>query len=104
MFLARDGGRVIGFASTKRISEDSVELSGIMVLQSHGGLGVGTALVERATVAADADGYGMMVVKTETTNSSAQAFYESQDFAVVGSETERVDDMDVDLVCLSRVL
>lgn len=104
MFLAREDDRVIGFASTRRISEDSVELSGIIVLRSHGGQGVGTALLENTIAAATADGYGTMLVETETTNSRAQAFYENSGFAVDGAGTERVDDADVELLRLSRVL
>lgn len=104
MFLAWDGNRVIAFASTRGISEDAVELSGIIVLRSHGGMGVGTALVESAIAAAEADRHRMMLVKTEATNRRAQAFYENRGFSVVGTETERVDDVEIDLLCLSRVV
>lgn len=104
MFLAWDGDRVVGFSSTRRISPDSVELSGIIVLQSHGGLGIGTALVEAAMAAAKEDSHQVMIVKTETTNSRARGFYESRGFRVVGVETEQVDDVDVEVSRLSRAL
>lgn len=104
MFLAWDDDRVVGFSSTKRTSEDTVELSGIVVLQSHSGQGIGTALVENAMAAARVDGHRVMIVKTETTNDRARAFYENRGFQVVGVEKEQVDDVPVEVVRLSRAL
>lgn len=102
MFLARDVDRVVGFSSTRRVSEDLVELSGIIVLRSHGGLGIGRALIDSATAAAKKDGYRTMVVKTETTNARAQALYESSGFEVEGTETELEDGVPIGLLRLSR--
>lgn len=104
MFLAWADGRVVGFSSTRTASDDSVELSGIIVLDSHSGLGIGTALVEEAMAAARVDGHRLVIVKTETTNTRATRFYESRGFTAVGTEIEHVDDVDVQVVRLQRAL
>lgn len=102
MFLAWEADRVVGFASTGRISDEAVELSGIIVLRCVAGQGIGTALVEAAMATSSRDGYSEMVVKTETTNSRAQVFYQDRGFDVVGVETEYVDDIPVEVLRLSR--
>lgn len=74
IFLARDGDRVAGFSSTRRASEEEVELSGIIVLRSFEGLGIGTGLIEASIGVAKHDGHRVMIVKTETTNTRARRF------------------------------
>lgn len=104
IFLVRDGDRVVGFSSTRRASEEEVELSGIIVLRSFEGLGIGTGLIESAVAVAQNDGYGVMIVKTETTNVRARSFHELSGFRVVGTATEHVDDAAVGVSVLSRPL
>jgi ribosomal protein S18 acetylase RimI-like enzyme len=104
MFLAWHARRVVGFAATKRICDDSVELSGIIVLESQAGLGIGTALVEAGMAAARQDGYREMIVKTETTNARARTFYERTGFHAVGVESEQVGADLVEVSRLSRLL
>jgi len=104
MYLAWEADRVVGFASTRRHTEDSVELSGIIVLQSHEGLGIGTALVEAAIGAARHEGYSTMFVRTETTNHRARTFYERRGFHVLCAETELVDESPVEVTRLSRTI
>jgi ribosomal protein S18 acetylase RimI-like enzyme len=104
MFLAWESDGVVGFSATRRIDEASVELAGIIVLESRAGLGIGTALVDLAMAGARDEGYRHMVVKTETTNDRARAFYEARGFAVGGVETEHVDDVAVEVWRLSRPL
>ncbi|MGD2042162.1 MAG: GNAT family N-acetyltransferase [Acidimicrobiia bacterium] len=102
LFLAWDDDRVVGFAATRRIDPDRMELSGIIVLESRTGQGVGTALVDSAISAARALGYDEMIVKTETDNHRARSFYESRGFALSGVETEHVDDLAVEVWRLVR--
>ena len=104
MFLAWEEGRVVGFSATRGINENSVELSGIIVFRSRAGRGIGSALVESAMAAARGYGHQEMIVKTETTNHGARAFYENQGFRIVGVETEDIDDIHVEVSVLSRPL
>jgi len=104
MFLAWEEDRVVGFSATRSTDESSVELSGIIVFRSRAGRGIGSALVESAVAAARGDGHREMIVKTETTNHRARAFYENQGFQTVGVETEDVDDVPVEVWVLSRPL
>ncbi|MEE8331256.1 MAG: GNAT family N-acetyltransferase [Acidimicrobiia bacterium] len=102
MFLAWEGGRVVGFAATKRIDAATVELAGIIVLQTMAGGGVGTRLVEEALNSARGEGYRKMIVRTETTNERARAFYERRGFIGTGSTTEQVEGTAVEVWELAR--
>jgi GNAT superfamily N-acetyltransferase len=104
MFLARQGGRVVGFSATKRIDDVTVELAGVVVLQSIVGRGIGTPLVERAVQVARHEGYLRMVVRTETTNDRALRFYQTRGFTLTGSMTELVEDEPVEVWELARDL
>ena len=104
MFLAWEEDRVVGFSATRGMDQSSVELSGIIVFRSRAGRGIGSTLVESAMAAARGDGHREMIVKTETTNHRAKAFYENQGFRTVGVETEDVDDVPVEVWVLSRPL
>lgn len=97
MFLARQGGRVVGFSATKRIDDVTAELAGVVVLQSIVGRGIGTPLVERAVQVAADDGCVRMVVRTETTNDRALRFYQARGFTLTGSMTELVEDEPVEV-------
>jgi ribosomal protein S18 acetylase RimI-like enzyme len=104
MFLVREDGRVVGFAATKRIDPETVELAGIIVLPSCAGRGVGTALVDEALGRAKDERYRTMIVRTETTNHSARAFYEARGFVLGRIAVEQVDDISVEVWELSRDL
>lgn len=104
LFLAWDDDLVVGFSATRRKTEGSVELSGIIVSRSRAGLGIGSALIEIAMVVARKDGYRNMIVKTETTNDRAHAFYENHGFQTIAVETEDVDGVPVEVSVLSRLL
>jgi hypothetical protein len=45
VFIALNDGRVVGFSSNRRVSDELVELSGIIVLESMTGSGVGSSLL-----------------------------------------------------------
>ena len=104
MFLAWDHDRVIGFSANKRVDDTSVELAGIIVLPTAAGRGVGTALVAAAMASARNDRYRVMVVRTETTNDRARAFYEARGFVVGGATTEHVEDSSVEVWELTQNL
>ncbi len=104
MFLAWEDERVVGFAATKRVDADTVELAGVIVIQAMSGRGAGTSLVEAAVGAASAEGYRSMIVRTETVNDRAKAFYEARNFAVKGSDFEYVEGATVEVWELTRDL
>lgn len=104
MFLAWEDQRVVGFAATKRIDADTVELAGIIVLEDASGMGVGTQLVEGAVLAAGNEGYRTMIVRTEIGNLRAQTFYEGLMFTLVGRGVEHVEGSGVEVWELTRTI
>ena len=104
MFLAWEDDQVVGFAAMMRIDIDTVELAGIIVLPSHAGRGVGTVLVEAALQGAKTESYRSMIVRTETTNDIARAFYEARGFVLERDAVEHLDDISVEVWELSRDL
>lgn len=97
VFLAREGDRMIGFAATRVMGEDAVELAGIIVAPSAEGRGVGAALVEAARRRAVTKGHSTMIVRTETSNERALAFYRHLGFTPVRTTVEDVDGQAVDV-------
>jgi GNAT superfamily N-acetyltransferase len=71
--LAWENESVIGFATTKRVDANTVDLAGIVVLRAVSGRGVGPTLVDEAFGSMRGEGYGRMMVWTETTNDRARA-------------------------------
>jgi len=102
MFLAWEAEQVVGFAATKRIASATVELTGIIVLETVSGGGVGSTLVEEALGSARGEGYRKMIVRTETTNDRARGFYERLGFTLTGSSTEQVEGNAVEVWELTR--
>lgn len=97
VFLAREGDRVVGFAATRVLGEEAVELAGIIVAPSAEGRGVGAALVEAARRRAVANGHSTMIVRTETSNERALAFYRHRGFTPVRTTVENVEGLAVDV-------
>jgi ribosomal protein S18 acetylase RimI-like enzyme len=104
MFLAWEKQHVVGFAATKRVDADTVELAGIIVMEAISGRGAGTGLVEAAVGAMGTAGFRSMIVRTETANDRAKAFYEACEFTVTGSTTEHVEGATVEVWELTRSL
>ncbi|MFH1103406.1 MAG: GNAT family N-acetyltransferase [Actinomycetota bacterium] len=102
MFLTRRDGRVAGFAATRRIDPATVELAGVIVLQSLIGQGVGSGLVDGAIAGAVGDGYRQVVVRTEADNDRARAFYRRHGFVEVAGAVEAVEGVGAVLVELRR--
>ena len=80
------------------------ELSGIVVLQSFAGRGVGTRLLRKASDAARKSGFRNMRVKTEQANERAIEFYKSNGFNETGRLTEKMGRVKVSLLALSKRL
>ena len=64
-FIALHDERVVGFSSNRRVSDELVELSGIIVLESMTGVGVSNRLLNHSIEAARGSGCEAMMVKTE---------------------------------------
>lgn len=104
VLLAWDDDEIVGFASNRRVDDETVELSGIVVLESMTGRGIGSQLLEAAVKAAVTDGFGKMVVKTESFNERAIGFYESRGFEVKDRTVTEVEGVEVELVELRLLL
>jgi ribosomal protein S18 acetylase RimI-like enzyme len=100
VFIAVNEGQVVGFSSNSRISDELVELSGIIVLESMTGVGIGGRLLEHSIEAAKGDGYEAMMVKTESFNERAVNFYLRNRFRQEATIEEEVEGSNVELVKL----
>jgi len=104
MFVVNDKGRVVGLAATRKIDAGSVELSGMVVLESATGRGIGTMLVEKVLTELRLAGFKKLVVKTEAINERAIKFYEKMGLSQVGRGREKVESTAVDVVILEKAL
>jgi len=104
MFIAVQGDRVVGFASTRAETADTVEVSGVIVLQEMTGSGIGRKLLDAAIEASAGYGFTEMTVNTETDNEGARRFYERHGFKPVGTSVEMVGPTAVQVVTLKRDL
>lgn len=104
IIIAQAGDSVVGFASLRAKDHHSVELSGIIVLQSASGAGVGTRLIRRALLLAAKLGFRSMVVRTEVFNHRALGFYRKNGFTETAKETEKVGQTEVEVRVLRKVL
>lgn len=84
MFIAWQDDRVVGFAATRRLTAELIELAGVVVLQALIGSGIGTALLDAAVKSARSRDFRRMTVSTETDNERAMRFYERCGFTIVG--------------------
>ncbi|MEE9237466.1 MAG: GNAT family N-acetyltransferase [Thermoplasmata archaeon] len=104
MFLAKEGERVVGLAANRRIDDETLELAGIIVLQSLLGRGIGSRLLNVAVDAARHDGYTRLDVMTEADNERAIAFYKEKGFALSETTEEKVESVRVRVLRLIRDL
>jgi ribosomal protein S18 acetylase RimI-like enzyme len=87
MFIAMVGDQVVGFAATRRLTSDVIELSGVVVLQSLIGSGIGSELFQAAVDSARSNAFRRMTVSTETDNERALRFYARCGFVATGQST-----------------
>jgi len=104
VFLAWDEGEVVGFASNRKVDDETVELSGIVVLESMTGKGIGSRLIDSAVKAAADDGFSQLVVKTEIFNERAIGFYTNKGFEIEDQMVSEVEGVKVELVELRLLL
>jgi len=104
IFVAEEADRILGFASLKKIDSVVAELSGIVVLQSLVGRGVGTELFKVVREFAVAEGYRKIVVETELFNEIAIAFYKKLGFVRSTEKIEHVEGTEAKLMVLERSL
>lgn len=100
VFIALNEGQVVGFSSNRRLGDDRVELSGIVVLEGMTGIGIGGRLLEHSIEAAKGDRYTGMMVKTESFNERAVNFYLRNGFRREATIEENVEGSNVELVKL----
>ena len=98
VFIAINEGRVVGFSSNRRIGDELVELSGIVVLEGMTGVGIGSRLLEYSIEASKGDRYKVMMVKTESFNDRAVNFYLRNGFRREATIEEEVEGSNVELV------
>jgi N-acetylglutamate synthase-like GNAT family acetyltransferase len=97
-------GRILGFASLKVTGSGRAELSGIVVLQSATGQGLGTRLLRRACSTAVELGIRKLEVKTEVFNKVAIGLYKNNGFAETRKTTVKVGKTKVPLQVLEKNL
>ena len=102
MMIAIRDDEVIGFAATRSVSADEIELAGIVVRRVWAGRGIGRELVREALDVSRRHGAVSMIVRTEVDNVAAIGFYESLGFRRTREDVEMVDDVSVAVVELSR--
>jgi ribosomal protein S18 acetylase RimI-like enzyme len=100
VFVSKIGENIVGFCAIREIDDTSLELAGIVVRQDQVGKGIGTDLFQRARSEAIDSGFTTMVVKTESNNERALAFYRSKGFVEQERVVEEVNGAKVNLTVL----
>jgi len=102
--IAEREGRILGFASLGIGGPGKAELSGIVVLRSESGKGLGTRLLRKICDIAHRQGFARMTVKTETFNARAIGFYRKNGFVEMRRTTEKIGRSKVPLMLLGKTL
>lgn len=88
--VAEEGGKIVGFASVRKVGEGEGELSGMSVLESARGRGVGSRLLRKTLETARRRGFGSILAKTELANERAINFYRKAGFTESGKSIGRI--------------
>ncbi len=104
MVVAEKGGEILGFASLRRKGDGTAELSGIVVLESAAGRGLGTKLVRKACQTAMKLGFERLTVKTEAFNQRAIGFFKKNGFTESNKASEKVGRVNVPVQVLEKKL
>lgn len=95
---------MIGFSSVEEVESSLLELSGIIVMESWTGRGVGGKLLDYVIDFAHVKGYKEIIVKTEKENQRALNFYKGKGFIELKIFTENIECKNVLLVELRKTL
>ncbi|HST18545.1 MAG TPA: GNAT family N-acetyltransferase [Gaiellaceae bacterium] len=87
-FVAEDGGRFVGFATTMEVPASLVlahfwQIRDLFVLATHRRLGIGRALLACVRAAAIASGAVRLVLQTEEGNDAALRLYSDSGYALI---------------------
>jgi len=104
MVIAERRGEILGFASIRRTGKKEAELSGVVVLESESGRGLGSRLVRKACNAALGAGVVLLTVKTEVFNARSVGFYKKNGFVEMKKTTEKVGRRRIPMIVLQREL
>ena len=104
IIIAEKERKVVGFASIRFVEGHEGELSGVAVLETTSGMGIGSKLVRKACDAAIKLGLAHLSVKTEATNRRAINFYKKNEFTESGKVMEKVGRARVPLMVLRKKL
>jgi len=104
ILVAEVEGSIVGFAGLRTEGPQTVELSGIVVLRSASGAGIGTRLIRKSFALAERLGFKTMTVRTEIFNQRAIAFYRKNGFTETARETEKVGRTRVTVQVLRKML
>jgi ribosomal protein S18 acetylase RimI-like enzyme len=104
VFVSKTEGKIVGFCAIRKIDDASLELAGIVVRQDHLGKGIGTSLFQKARKEAAKSRFTTMIVKTESDNERALAFYRSKGFVEQEQVVEEVNGVKVNLTILKLSL
>jgi len=104
ILVAEVEGIIVGFAGLRTEGPQSVELSGMVVLRSASGAGIGTRLIRKSFALAAKLGFRTMTVRTEVFNQKAIAFYKKNGFTETAKETEKVGRTKVPVQVLRKML
>ncbi len=102
--VAEEGNEIVGFSSTRRMDARTAELSGIVVLESATGRGIGTKLLRKSLDGARRRRFHSVIVKTEVANERAIRFYKKAGFFESAKVLEKVGRARVNLQLLTKRL
>lgn len=104
IIVAESENRILGFASLATAGHDEAELSGIVVLRSTSGKGIGTRLLQKACRVAANLGFRRLSVKTEVFNNRAIRFYKENGFVQTRKTVQKVGKAMVPIQVLEKYL
>ena len=102
--IAERRGEILGFVSVRRTGKREAELSGVVVLESESGQGLGSRLVRKACKVALGIGVVLLTVRTEAFNARAVGFYKKNGFVEMEKTTEKVGRRRIPMIVLQRDL
>ncbi len=102
--VAEEGNEIMGFSSIRMLDARTAELSGIVVLESATGRGIGTRLLRKSLDGARRRRFHSVIVKTEAANDRAIRFYKKTGFFESSKVLEKVGRTRVSLQLLTKRL